>query len=526
LTQTSSESDVLSYVELFWPMIPRGDALGSLDWIGGVMSLDISHETWQSITEAPAELKTEALRVYSHELFHFLQLSTMRFMHDWAKELANEVRTVLLRVRPGDMSTLGDVIARGHKVLTEAENATLEAHFMKLDTPGVGGLTPRAIFEGQAFFVERMVNYDISESHHFTAHLERAPEAIYRIALDFLSHAVGYHVALEWFSAIASASLCTADPVSAFETLSVQLRASPQLGSIKRDPNGMADMWTFVQQALSEAGFELGLIDAEERPGHPIFTGVAHELQTKEARGEFHHMAFFAQPETTIRVLIGTWGIELPIVFRPQPPSKICIQSPSRLDEGSLLALIALSAAGRQITRAAATKSKRFGQAKLAELTWLVAEHNAPVLDLTTEEVRAGDAARLVRLFASDDDQERTRHTYWGRLIVRAPVTLDPTQDAPLPHVPGCRELVRAFHARMPAFPLFLRPDHGFFDWFGCLAPEAACVDGGLDVANREVIELMASTREAMCAHAVARNQNPWLLLECFFAGAERALRG
>jgi hypothetical protein len=507
------------YVELLWPVVPTGEVDGALDWFSGVMAMDISHETWQNLDAAPREVQERASRVYQHEQFHFLQLVTMGFLFDWAADLFDLLRPVVQRVQPEaqreDFSGVKRLVSEGAQLLSANEAAALGEHFLKLDRPGRSGLTTRAILESHAHFAERRLNYRIGEPHEWTPHLHQAPTPVYRVAFDFLAFAAGYLPAYHWFSLAASMSLCSADPVDAFERLALALADDEEAAALSGDGD-LAAMVDFVLEQLPDVSWSTPLQGTPRQ--HPMFTGVAHTLAQAWNAGQFDLFRFFARPDLELPSLLKQSRIELPIIFSPAPPSRLAIQAPSRAEEPVVLAMFMMGAVGRQLTRAAESASQARGEESIARLAWLVRDHTPVLSDLAYEDLQSGSPDRMLGIF---DPRGENAVKAWGRIILRVPREIDPTQDVMLWRVPEARRLLRAIHQQLPTFAVYLGLPYGPYEWFGSIGLEEG--EDEPDWSSPRIHGLVADTERAIHAQAEAIGQNAWLLAQCLWGPWLRA---
>lgn len=503
------------YAELLWPVVPTGEVDGALDWFSGVMALDVSHETWEKLGDAPPEVQAQVARVYWHELFHFVQLVTMGFMHDWAADLLALIRPAVLRVQAktqeGDFSGLKRIIRLGPQLLSEAEAESVGRHFLKLDEPGRSGLTTRAILESHAHFAERRLNHDITESFHWTPHLHDAPTPVYRAGFDFLAFAAGYQPAFHWFPLAASLSLCTADPVDTFERLALALADDEAARALTSDEDaGVSAMVEFALAHLAGTPLSTPLNGTERE--HPVFTPVSYALAAAVKQGEFDVFRCYARPDREIMPLLERGLVRVPILFRPAPPARLAIQSLQGVPEPQILAMFVLGAIGRQLTRTAESAALARGDASIGRLAWLIRDHTPVLFDLARDDLESGDPERMLRLF---DPRHGNTLAAWGRIVLRVPPEIDPTQDALLYRVPAARRLLQAIHRQMPGFPVYLGVPYGPYEWFGCIGHDSALEEP--DWSGPRIRALVADAERAVHAHAESIGQNAWLAVQCLF---------
>lgn len=526
MSEQTTVTEDAQYVELLWPIVPTGDVEGSLDWFTGVMALDVEYETWQEIDKAPADLREYASRVYSHELFHSFQLATMGFLHDWAADLFEMIRPIVVRVQKGydprDFAGIKRLISRGSSLLSAVEQQAMLEHFRKIDRAGRSSLTPRAIFEGQAFFVERMLNYKIADGPEFVRHLTAAPRPLYRVAFDFLACAAGLPLAFEWFSYVASMSLCTSDPVNTFERLAMALAAALAAGGLPKAVDA-SDMGGFLKPFLDFSDWSTPLADAGKK--HPVFTATARALSEAADAKLFDLYEFFRSPHKAISDM-RQWGMaSVPIIFKPVPPTKLAIQIPTTMDETSVLVLFTIGAVGRQLTRTPAAQSAAEGERSIDRLSWLISDHNLIAFTLADEDLKSGDPSRMVMIFDPNDSVAQQKMTMWGRVVLGVSEAIDPSQAAYLPQIPEARRLMAALHEKLPIFLLYLTPPFAIYEWFGSLSTLDA--NGQLDTNDPLVGRLVDEAELAMTDAAACLGQNPWLAIHRLlgnFPGREKPL--
>lgn len=502
--------DEAQYVELLWPIIPTGEVDGELNWFSGVMALNISYESWQQFNEAKD--RENMSTIYTHEFFHFLQFSTMGFVHDWAADLFHVLRPIIKRVGSSDFSSLKRIIKEGPALLSSQERATLDQHFLKFDRRDVSGLTARMIFESQAYFVERTVNYNIDNPSDWTPHLIAVPDDIYRVAFDFLAYGAGYSVAFEWFSSVASVSLCSQNPAMSFTQLSLALGRDKSIASMTRDPENIPQMIDYLIQQLPDVKLTNPLESTYR--SHPIFSTAAKEFRKLASKDLFNQNQLFGRPDLELRTIFELNDIEVPIIFKPEPPSRLVIQRPTNLDEGGVLALFSIGAIGNQLTRASATSSDIESRKSLEQLSWLVNDHQPVILQLAVEDLRLGDPARMVQLF-NPAEEPKTLSKLWGRVILQLPTDIDPNQDLHLPCIPEARQLLQAIHEKLPMFPVYLYPLFGIYDWFGAIGPEEALIDTNLNLQHPEIEKLLHKIALTIFKSGEMMGLNPWLAIKC-----------
>lgn len=527
-----AERDEAEYVELLWPIVPTGDVAGSLDWFTGVLALDVAHEVWRNPETAPRELVEAAHLTFSHEFFHFVQLTTMGFLHRWAARLYHLVLPAFERTKDPQGRVFGQsfavlkaMIREGSTRLTADERHSLEQHFSVLDTPSACGLTIRAVFEGQAYFAERTANYQIQRPSDWTPHLKAAPDPIYRIAFDFLAFAADYSLAYEWFSLMAAVSLCSERPADSFERLAITLGQADAAQTIWRDLQSDGARLQFLQGLIPDAACASPLEwVAQPQALHPMLAKAVEKLADATNEKRFDPVSLFAHPGSGLLRLAESDVIEVPIIFRPAPPSKLAIQAVSGSDEGTTLALFTLGATCRQLVRAIAAESEEVGCKRIEEVSWLVRDHTPVMMDLALEDLVSGDPSRMVMIFAPKAETAEKLTTLWGRVVLRVPPELDPTQDALLPTVPQARRLAQALHRRLPMFPVYLLPQGNFYEWFGSLAPDEALIGTTVDVLHPDVQTVAREAERAIYASAAQAKKNPRLAVQRLLAPLYRAL--
>jgi hypothetical protein len=462
-----------------------------------------------------------------HELFHFLQFSTMGFMHDWAAELLDYARRIAKPlvgdVRLRDFSGIKQLIEKGPALLKPSEKEALETLFGKLDLPGQSGLTTRAIFESHAYFFERRTNYNFRQPSDWTPFLKTAPSAIYRIAFDFLAFAAGYPSAYEWFSSIASVSLCSPNPTATFEILSLALATNEKIKEMKGEPENARQIIEFLQSQIPEVSLSFPLRGTGKQ--HVMFSETARTLRKAAEANLFDQDRLFVCPHLEIPSLLQNSNVlvHVPMIFKPAPRSKIAIQMPSKYDLASGLFLFTIGAIGQQLTREIAGASREEGKKSLDRLSWLVRDHVPCLFELAIEDLKSGNPARMIMIFDPKDDMANLKSKWWGNVVLLLPKEIDPSQDALLSSIPEGVRLLRAIHKELPMALLYLSYPHGVYEWFASISPEEALVDGQIDYAHPRVLELIEEAEEAINLCGESINQNPWLAVQRLFGPIHQA---
>jgi hypothetical protein len=102
---------------------------------------------------------------------------------------------------------------------------------------------------------------------------------------------------------------------------------------------------------------------------------------------------------------------------------------------------------------------------------------------MAAEDVKAGDAHRVLMTMRLERMPTEMREQIIGKCIISFPASGDPR---PIQRIPEVRRFVADLHKRMRHFPLFLNfdPKHLMhLVYFGCLADEQATRVQGTDVA-------------------------------------------
>lgn len=515
--------DTPPYVELLWPVIPKGDVDGSLDWVSGVMALDVDTGTWADLNNAPAEARNAAITAYRHEYFHLIQLSVMDYLGDWAAQLFNLMRPAVRRVnddlQANGFAVIKKLIEEGSSLLSGEERDAIGEHYRHLDTPGDSGLTARSILECQAYFVERRFHYEFQRSSDWTGHLASAPAHMYRIPFDFLAYATGYGVAYEWFCLIASASLCSSDPVATFELLTLELAADDDAKKIRNDGTTAVEMVQFVRRIFPDTHWSTQWDDTT----HPVFTRTSNRLRKAIAEGEVDGALLLCRPDLLLDTIDQLDGMEVPIIFKPMPRRQLGVTVPPDSDFGAALGLFTMGAVGRQLTQFAAIASQEVGAAAIEKLTWLIREHDQILCKLAYADLVSGSPDRILQVLDPLNDLSEVKPKSWGRWVLLLPEELDPRQDRHLPTVPEARNLLRAVYRKLPMFPVYLAPQAGLYDWIGSVAPDDARDGEKINILHPQVVNLFTEAERAIVKCGAKLGQNPWLAIQCLFGPAYRA---
>jgi hypothetical protein len=96
------------------------------------------------------------------------------------------------------------------------------------------------------------------------------------------------------------------------------------------------------------------------------------------------------------------------------------------------------------------------------------------VLETAKDDIRAGDAHRMLTVMRIDTMSPEVREKILGKCVITFPVDNDPR---PIQRIPEVRRFVADIHKRMRYFPMYLNFDPKLemhLVYFGCLAEESA----------------------------------------------------
>jgi hypothetical protein len=483
-------------IDLLWPLVLKGDAAGSLNWLSGVISMDVSCSTWRESQTASDEL-TEAIRIYIHERFHAMQIGTMSFPQLWATTFRDIITPIAKRFAggPGDFSGIRRMVNAGTACLTPEEARDLALHFQAWNSTGPQGISARCVLEGQAFFVERRTTYGIKRLPEWMPHLDSAPSPIYRQAYDFLTYWIG-HKAFRWFSLACSLSLCTSRPGEAFERLATEMN-SVLAGDI---PQNQDEATQYVMGALLPKLLDLGITAAPEAMsilhcGHAQFESSSRYLLEKG----FDFVDFFADPTAVMTQLV--MNRDIPILFRPEPPSKLLIEHPQGMDEITAMALFMMGATANGLCRDVYAVAEHEEDLLLEQVAWMRRSPLPVRYTLSASDLMTGEPVEFFNDFPTDSLKERRE--LWGRLYFELPPGIG-GDDAFLPAVPEARRLLRSIEEKCPAFPILLNADLGLVDWLGSVCDSDAVHENSIEINHNSVMD--AARRAALAIGTFGRD--------------------
>jgi len=510
-----------SYREILWPLV-LGDALGRLEWTTGVLSLNVSKESYDSMKDAGTVEKKAAIATYTHEMVHVLQLALHGFPYRWAAELFELVTPAVVRLRAGhapeDFGPLLDAIKLGEAAFTSDEVEAITAHFDLLDDPCPAGITTRSLLESHAHVVQRRINFEIDGFADLAWHLADAPAPEYRAAFDALQLAVGPEVAYAWFPLVCSVALCTERPAMSFNHLLLTLAAEPGYLPDKPTPENalqaQRDLADIVDSELIGSAGQVARARGEG--GAPVLR-LVDAANKAFSRQDFDPSWAYAAPHEELERLVP--HLYVPVFLRPVDPQGFAAQLPPDMDQVSGLAYLTMAALLGQLTRSIEAKSRERGKQALDELDWLRWDRRPILMRLDAGQIAEHDHSRLLWLSDPASHSEtsgRELARIWGRVALLAPEELDPDGNAVLATLPPVRDHLRTLSTRFPAFPVVLTWQSGmsgFVDWFGALVPHAMQGDA-LVLQHPDVLASVNAAADAIQRLGREVEQNPTLAIQ------------
>jgi hypothetical protein len=406
-----------------------------------------------------------------------------------------------------------NLLNEGALLLEETEKDALLDHFLRLDLPGNWGITTRAIFEGQAYFAERISNFSLEHAADWYPHLMAAPEPLYRLAYDGTCYAIGFTAAFKWFSLICSRALCSLEPQKTFERICFMLVVHKEEAARMVTT---AEMNKFVHEQLKDIAFYSPL-DGGIQDGHPIFSRTAYAIIEATNEGKFDPVSLFCKPHVLEAIKIP--GLNVPVIFRPEETRRIDMQTPGHLDRDELMGYCMLGALGQQLTRPLAAKSHGIGEGVLQRLSWLVGDHAQVQVRIPLRDIVRGNIDPICTMF-DPDQQPLEKSKLWGRLVLVLVDENDTNLDTLLPHEPLARTYIQRVAERIPMFPAYLAPHFGLYDWFGCTAPPEARVGNDVEMGHPAMQAQYEQFIRALEAHAQRNKLNSTLVPHCLIMPA------
>lgn len=523
------EQSDASYAELLWPLVLGGSAVGRLEWSTGVVSLDITHEVYASMSEARSQEQRRGATAYAHEMVHVFQLATCGFPFQWADQLRSLIQPALVRLRKDrrdDFAPVLEAMSLGSSAFTVEEASALRAHYGKIDAPNSVGLTTRCLMETHAFVVQRRMKYQVSGYSDLAQHLADAPSAEYRAAMDALAFTIGPTAAFEWFSLICAVALCTEHPAVSYNRILRALSDSPGLLPDTLAPKNalqaQRDLADLVEDDL--IGSSAQAAEGRRSQRTPLTRLVSNV--NRAANEGFDFIWCLAAPHVELVRLVQY--LHVPVFLRPREPQGFAVQLPPGMERDTGLALLAVAATTVQLTRSIEATSRSVGAQAVAGLDWLQGDRQPVMFQLDLQALTEQDNLALLNLSDPGTNSAvsgREMARLWGRIVLYAPPELDPEGESTLSALPAAREYLNRLAEKFPAFPVVLAWGEGisgFVDWFGSLVPQA--VHGNAVMVQHPALrEAVEEATRAIYGLGERVGQNPTLVVQLLQSPLRRA---
>ena len=283
---------------------------GVLDWASGLVRLNRTWYEWDNLRRRPAGAQgvtagdQALIQLLTHEVFHFLQITTTGYLYTFAVELFEIVRTCVHVPSTPE----ADVVVTVSADACEA----MDRLFQRFDRKSSRGISARDIVESHAYFVEHRVHWQGLDPAGYEAVLSAAPAPEYRVAYDYAREILG-NTAFHTFPLVASLALLSSEPAHTYTAL-VDSVAIKQLRY-----EAITDIPLFLACLKVTAGDTLVGTSAEVAntlPRHPIYFEMVRVLN-EHCGGGFSVLEFMAGPHRLLDVLAN--DATRPLLLNPSP---------------------------------------------------------------------------------------------------------------------------------------------------------------------------------------------------------------
>lgn len=210
----------LPWQDVLWPLSPA-PALGNLDWLSGVVFMNVDEPTYERIgrDQARSPMDEEIVRTQMHEAFHFYQMLLTGLLYRWVWALNEYVRRALGPAFQRRFESFEDIVsfsAAMPETVADKALAELRRHEAELHaTDAASGLSIISVAESHATFAEWNRGYQTNSVGHLTVLNSHRVTGDYRAAYDYALEHLG-ELAHELFSLLCFLALCSSDPVRSF----------------------------------------------------------------------------------------------------------------------------------------------------------------------------------------------------------------------------------------------------------------------------------------------------------------------
>ena len=176
---------------------------GYLDWVTGLVRLNLSSEEYESRT------RTEEFELtLNHELFHAFQICTTGYLYRLCTELLRGIVRIIVAVSP--QVDIFEVIER-----PPTGTARIDELLGAMDAANADGITVRDLVEGYAFYGHAALHEPRLTARAFSGQLAAAPSEEYRRAFRYCEERLGRR-AFGIFPLLCYLSLLFRDPPDVF----------------------------------------------------------------------------------------------------------------------------------------------------------------------------------------------------------------------------------------------------------------------------------------------------------------------
>lgn len=489
---------------------------GWLDWATGLLFIDepihdVAHWQTQLLGSQDPHAR-ELIELISHEHAHFQQIVTTGYLYQWACQYYRKLVAAsdgLLAKHEFVAKPDAVALQRIEKEVDPKDRAALSEHLALLDVAGPNGVSTRALFEAQAFYIQKKSHWEGLDAAGYHAMLDAsAPDRTYRHAYDLARCRLGDPEAFSGFPLITSLALCCENPPLAFDILLTVVAQTPLAGT--PDPDACRDLLDELNAGGAGPLGTAAEVAESTRLTHPVYTPALLALNKKCGAG-FSILPFFSDPSAGLEAIVK--DVMRPMVFQSDDEDQFPVFLPPGMKPQVLFQLVAYSAFASRVLgpgRPGATTAPDAGG-----YDWL--RHLRPELrEFAIAPGMVGKAT--LDLLASLDPramkepQRSDACSLFGRCLVTFGLGTEP-----LWLDPGVRRFIKGVHEANPVFPVFLSPEPAFGMfclWFGALAETAAHHGSAIDLTHDSVVGPLMESVGALLAMATQLGLQPRPLLQ------------
>ena len=295
--------------------------LVTLNWISGLIRLNVDKGLWDSVVEKVEKGDYNLLSIdekhllesHTHELYHFMQISTCGYLFRFVGRLLRVVSDIV----PDNFHSLSQI----KEEIDEKHILSILNSFSELHTSGPEGITILSIIESDAyqFQKESLVPELDLQTYQRIIDKECVNEE-YRYAHDYCINKLGVP-GFYWFHYISNVSLCTDSPAETFVILVNHL--DKYLGEKKKKKLDIDVIFNVVEDCISSnilSGAIGGSIDVEERDKiyHPAYSPVLRMINDacyeSESEEDYFSLSRYFYNPVRYKSFLNNY-FEVPIIF-------------------------------------------------------------------------------------------------------------------------------------------------------------------------------------------------------------------